>query len=79
MHHKQLELEDKINSPIHYNHTGTEAIDGIRAMLGEDGFEAYCAGNILKYLWRRNYKDNYEDNIKKIIWYANKLLEGYYD
>ena len=39
-----------------------------------DGFENYLQGNIIKYIWRYNYKNGTED-LKKAQWYLNKLIE----
>ena len=71
---------DMVNSPPHYNKTGIECIDAIRAATG-DGYEYYLQGNIIKYLWRYRYKNGTED-LKKAQWYLTKLIEeveGYYD
>ena len=72
--------EDLVNSPPHYNKSGIECIDAIRAAT-DSGFEYYLQGNILKYIWRYRYKNGTED-LKKAQWYLNKLIqevEGYYD
>lgn len=71
---------DMVNNPPHYNKTGIECIDAIRAATG-DGYEYYLQGNIIKYLWRYRYKNGTED-LKKAQWYLTKLIEeveGYYD
>ena len=71
---------DMVNSPPHYNKTGIECIDAIRAATG-DGYEYYLQGNIIKYLWRYRYKNGTED-LRKAKWYLTKLIEeveGYYD
>lgn len=71
---------DMVNSPPHYNKTGIECIDAIRAATG-DGYEYYLQGNIIKYLWRYRYKNGTED-LKKAQWYLTNLIEeveGYYD
>ena len=65
--------EDMVNHPPHYNKAGIETIDAIRAMT-DDGFEYYLQGNIMKYLWRYRYKDGSQD-LKKALWYLNKLIE----
>jgi len=65
--------EDMINNPEHYNQYEIECIDAIKAATGV-GFEPYLQGNILKYLWRYNYKNGIED-LKKARWYLNKLIE----
>ena len=72
--------EDMVNSPSHYNKTGIECIDAIRAATA-DGYEYYLQGNIMKYLWRYRYKNGTED-LKKARWYLDKLIEeveGCYD
>ena len=65
--------KDMVNNPSHYNQTGVEAIDAIRAATGE-GFEYYLQGNIMKYLWRYRYKNGVED-LKKAEWYLKVLIE----
>lgn len=64
---------DVVNHPKHYNQSGIECIDAIKAATG-DGFEFYLQGNILKYLWRYKYKNGAED-LKKAEWYLKKLIE----
>jgi uncharacterized Ntn-hydrolase superfamily protein len=64
---------DVVNHPKHYNQSGIECIDAIKAATG-DGFEFYLQGNILKYLWRHKYKNGVED-LKKAEWYLKKLIE----
>ena len=66
-------MEDVVNNPKHYNQTGVECIDAIKAQTG-DGYEYYLQGNIAKYLWRYRYKNGVED-LKKAQWYLNKLIE----
>lgn len=67
--------EDMVNSPSHYNKGGVECIDAIRAMLGEEGFTAYCRGNAIKYTWRAGLKFNYDEDLKKAVWY-NRMAAG---
>ncbi len=72
-----VQMEDMVNSPIHYNKAGIETIDALEAML-VDGFDYYLQGNIVKYLWRYRYKNGVED-LKKAQWYLNKLIEHHDD
>jgi|TARA_B100001939_G_scaffold327584_1_gene322095 hypothetical protein len=65
--------EDMVNNPPHYNKSGIETIDAIKAMT-DDGYEYYLQGNIMKYLWRYRYKNGVED-LKKAQWYLNELIE----
>ena len=70
--HKQT--LDMVNSPPHYNNSGIECIEAIKAMLGS-GFKYYLQGNILKYLWRYEYKDGVQD-LKKAQWYLSELIDN---
>ena len=67
------EESDMVNHPPHYNQKGIECIDAIEAAT-DTGFEYYLQGNIMKYLWRYRYKDGSQD-LKKALWYLNKLIE----
>ena len=67
--------EDMVNRPSHYNYGDIECIDAIRAMLGDDGFVAYCKGNALKYTWRAGLKSDTEEDLKKAAWY-NRMAAG---
>jgi hypothetical protein len=66
---------DQVNHPSHYNKSGVECIDAIRATLGPEGFQAYCKGNCVKYLWRYKYKNGLED-LKKAQVYLNWMVES---
>ena len=65
---------DMVNSPPHYNQTGIECIHAISAATGE-GFKYYLQGNIMKYLWRFDYKDKPIEDLEKAKWYLDKLIE----
>ncbi|MAO20051.1 MAG: hypothetical protein CMJ25_04795 [Phycisphaerae bacterium] len=64
---------DPVNKPVHYNQSGIECIDAIEAMTENmSGSLAPQAANVLKYMWRCEYKNGLED-IDKAIWYLNRL------
>ena len=69
-----VEIQDMVNSPPHYNKSGIECIEAIKAMTG-DGFKFYLQGNIMKYLWRYRYKNGVED-LKKAKWYLSELIDN---
>ena len=69
-----IEIQDMVNSPPHYNKSGIECIEAIKAMTG-DGFKFYLQGNIMKYLWRYRYKNGVED-LKKAKWYLSELIDN---
>jgi len=65
---------DMVNNPPHYNQTGIECIHAISAATG-DGFKHYLQGNVMKYLWRFDYKDKPLQDLRKAQWYLNCLVE----
>ena len=66
---------DPVNKPIHYNQAGIECIEAIEAMTENmSGATAPHAANVLKYLWRHEYKNGLED-IRKAKWYLDRLEE----
>ena len=65
---------DMVNSPSHYNQSGIECIAAIQAALGSN-FKYYLQGNIMKYLWRFDYKGRPIEDLQKAQWYLNTLLE----
>ena len=65
---------DMVNSPPHYNQTGIECIHAISAAT-DNGFKYYLQGNVMKYLWRFNYKDKPLEDLQKAKWYLEKLIE----
>ena len=72
-----MNAEDMVNHPPHYTQGDIECIDAIKAATkGLNGFEGYCTGNAIKYLWRWKYKSGVED-LKKAYWYIRKLISGH--
>lgn len=67
-------MTDNVHKPSHYNQDDKiECIDGIRAALG-DNFKYYCQGNIMKYVWRHEYKNGLED-LRKARVYLDWMIE----
>lgn len=71
-------VKDAVNNPHHYNHKGVECIAAIEASMEPSQFKGYLKGNIIKYLWRYEYKNGVED-LKKARWYLNKLITTWED
>lgn len=65
---------DMVNSPPHYNQTGIECIHAISAAT-DKGFKYYLQGNVMKYLWRFDYKDKPLEDLQKAKWYLDRLIE----
>ena len=72
---KEVKASDLVNNPPHYNQAGIECIDAILAATNHNK-EGYLQGNILKYVWRYDYKGGLED-LQKAEWYLKKLIEVY--
>jgi len=68
-------MYDMVNKPHHYNQGGIECIDGIEASMEKEAFAGYCKGNVMKYLWRYEYKNKVED-LKKAQWYLDRLVKS---
>lgn len=70
-------MSDNVKSPIHYCKGGLECIEAIKVAVSTitDPFEAYCTGNIIKYIWRWNDKNGIED-LHKAMQYID-FIEAY--
>jgi|TARA_B100001093_G_scaffold426110_1_gene419894 hypothetical protein len=65
---------DMVNNPTHYNAKGVECIDAIEASMSKDEFKGYLKGNVMKYMWRYDYKGKPVEDLKKAEWYLKKLI-----
>ena len=50
--------DESVSHPSHYNKNGIECLDVIKAFYGEEAFEGFCIGNVLKYAMRYKHKGN---------------------
>lgn len=72
------QFDSTVSHPNHYaSDTGLECYKAIRAMLGREGFIAYCQGNIVKYMWRWKQK-NGEEDLHKALEYAKAMVDPEY-
>ena len=69
------ETHNPVNHPNHYCQGGIECIKAIEAAMPPEGFQDYCKGNVLKYLWRWRDKAGVED-LKKAKVYLEWLIES---
>lgn len=62
--------KEKINHPKHYNNhpSGVEAIEIIRSF-------SFNLGNTFKYVFRRNDKENYIEDLNKALFYVKDEIE----
>lgn len=68
------EPREEINHPQRYAGGKYECIDVMTDVFGVDAVRNFCKLNAFKYLWREKQKNGVED-IKKAVWYLNKLIE----
>lgn len=66
---------DPVNRPAHYTQGNIECIDAIEAALGLEGAIAFCKGNVIKYAWRADTKGTPAQDMRKVVWYANKAAD----
>lgn len=71
----EMEKEDVVNHPQHYiSDNGFETIDAIAGLTADkSGLEAFCVGNVIKYVSRYKKKNGLED-LKKAEWYLKRLI-----
>ena len=73
--HLGIAEHDAVNHPSHYTAGGIECIEALKAATTRlTGIEAVCTANAIKYLWRWKDKNGAED-IRKAIWYCERLLK----
>ena len=60
-------MTDAVN-PEHYKQNKIECIQAVEGM-------PYLEGNIIKYVWRHEYKGGIED-LKKARWYLDRLISN---
>lgn len=63
-------MNDTVNHPEHYasRNIGCECIALARR-------QAFCTGNVVKYLWRAPFKGHKTEDLKKALWYAQLALK----
>ena len=65
---------DLVNIPEHYTSGKYECIDVMEDNFGTDAVENFCMCNAFRYVFRAQRKNGVED-LKKAIWYLNKIIE----
>lgn len=67
--------KDNIN-PDHYKKANFECIEVMREVYGKEQLASFCRLNAFKYLFRHEKKGGVED-LKKAMWYLEKLISIY--
>ena len=64
---------DMMNHPTHY--TGSvERIDAFRASMGDEAYEGFLKGQVMKYMWRYEKKRKPAEGLAKAEWYLRRLI-----
>ena len=68
--------KEQVNHPEHYQtKNGIECIDAVAAATEDlKGEEAFCIGSAIKYLWRYRKKLHPKEDLKKAVWYIEKII-----
>ena len=71
-----MNKKEMVAHPSHYqSEKGIEVIDVIEAFTQDlKGIEAFDTGNIIKYICRWNKKENPIQDLEKVVWYTNHLI-----
>lgn len=74
-----VDLYDTVERPKHYNIFEKEVIYTIKDLLDNNnnykGFDSYCIGNSLKYIFRAGLKGDFYEDLEKARYYIDKILE----
>ena len=67
---------DMVNHPSHYASGEIECIEVIKEITknAPTQYAGYCLGNFIKYVWRCNNKNGWED-IRKGEWYLKEFIK----
>lgn len=66
-----------VNNPPHYTDGGIETLDFIRAKLTDEEWRGYLKGQVLKYTSRCGKKNDAAEDVRKAIFYADRLARHY--
>ena len=67
-------MNDNVNHPAHYTAGNIECIEAIKESMTHRAFMGYCKGNVIKYLWRYENKNNPLEDLKKARWYIDTMI-----
>lgn len=70
----KIQPTEEINHPDRYKSGKYECIEVMADVFGKEAAKDFCKLNAFKYIWREKQKNCVED-IKKAVWYLNKLIE----
>ena len=65
---------DMVNHPPHYTDGSVECIDAIRASMGDEAYEGFLKGQVMKYMWRYEKKRKPAEDLAKVEWYLQRMI-----
>jgi len=65
-------MTDFVNHPPHYQGS-IECIDAIEASMSAEAFKGALKANVIKYVWRYEWKGGVE-SLQKAQWYLTRLI-----
>jgi hypothetical protein len=74
-----MQSDPEVEQPAHYNTGSIEAIEAIKASMDPVMFEGYLKGQVLKYLWRYDYKGKPIQDLLKAQWYLTRLIDEVFE
>jgi len=66
---------DPVEKPAHYNQSSIECIVYLEDNMPHEAFIGYLEGNTKKYLHRWRYKDKPVEDLKKALWYLDRMIK----
>ena len=66
---------DMVNKPPHYLMGDIECIDAIEASMSREAFKGYCKGQVERYLWRYEKKEDPLQDVEKGLFYLQTLMK----
>ena len=66
---------DMVNHPPHYTKGAIECIQAIWASMSEEEYVGFLKGQVIKYMWRLESKENALEDVRKAGYYQQKLEE----
>jgi hypothetical protein len=74
MNDKGVASEDMVEKPAHYQGEKIECIEYLKDNMPYEAYLGYLEGNAKKYLHRWRFKGKPVEDLKKAIWYLNRLV-----
>lgn len=72
---KRVPAIDTVNHPPHYKQGSIETILVIEDITQfYPANEAYCLGNVIRYISRAVHKGNKQEDLEKAQWYLDRLI-----